>query len=319
MTYDNPVNNGLWNASSFGLKKAGYKFVGWSANDGTDTIFDQDDSTLKPSEIYPEIKNTSAEITLYPVWESNDFYVAYNSNKATGAMSSVKVHRGDEITLSENKFTKDGYLFAGWNVYSKEADKWYVDGAGWVTESEISSKGYEKKLYSEADTISFDDKWCDSVLIEEGDTLVFYAVWDLEDYSLTPAKNGVVIDSENGFIYGLAEGIWSLDKYINCKNCSLRYTETEMGFGTGTRVDVIVEGRVKESYEIVIFGDVIGDGYVDVFDVADITSVINWEKEYESGSAYEKAADANRDGVVDETDLFVMDSAASFINFLPQV
>lgn len=65
---------GLWNASSFGLKRDGYAFVGWSlSKDGSSTIFDQDDTSLKAETIYPNLKNGSASVTLYAIWEPAEY------------------------------------------------------------------------------------------------------------------------------------------------------------------------------------------------------------------------------------------------------
>ena len=62
--------SGLYNASTFGLIREGYVFVGWSlSRDGTTTIYDQDDASIRAETIYPELLNGDATVTLYAIWE----------------------------------------------------------------------------------------------------------------------------------------------------------------------------------------------------------------------------------------------------------
>ncbi|MBQ7580645.1 MAG: FIVAR domain-containing protein [Clostridia bacterium] len=136
---------------------------------------------------------------------------------------------------------------------------------------------------------------------------------ELEGFVFEIAEGSTaVIDRTNGVIYGLEEGITDLDGLVNCDNCTLRYTETENGFGTGTKVEVLQKGEVVETFYIVIFGDVTGDGYVDAFDASVLSSVANFETEFEDGSAYAFAADLNDDGFVDAFDCSILNSAANF-------
>ena len=67
--YDKTSPYGLWNADSFGLTRNGYTFVGWGTTPSGGKIFDQDDVTVKPSDMSPNIKNGSCTITLYAIWE----------------------------------------------------------------------------------------------------------------------------------------------------------------------------------------------------------------------------------------------------------
>lgn len=65
---------GLANASTFGLVRDGYAFVGWSlSKDGSSTIFDQNDTTVKAETIYPKVKDGSASVTLYAIWTPAEY------------------------------------------------------------------------------------------------------------------------------------------------------------------------------------------------------------------------------------------------------
>ena len=68
------TENGLWNATSFGLTRSGYEFLGWSlSRDGSSRIFGEDDLTLKAETIYPNVKNGDATVTLYAVWSASSY------------------------------------------------------------------------------------------------------------------------------------------------------------------------------------------------------------------------------------------------------
>lgn len=67
--YNKTSPYGLWNADSFGLTRNGYTFVGWGTTPSGGKVFDQDDVTVKPSDMSPNIKNGSCTITLYAIWE----------------------------------------------------------------------------------------------------------------------------------------------------------------------------------------------------------------------------------------------------------
>ncbi len=74
-TYDNTKENGLVNYSTFGIYKTGFKFVGWGTKPSGGTVFSQSDSTLKPSDIKPDIVNGNCSVILYAQWESVGNYV----------------------------------------------------------------------------------------------------------------------------------------------------------------------------------------------------------------------------------------------------
>lgn len=87
--------NGLYNASTFGLTREGYSFVGWSlSKDGSTRIFGQDDATLKAETIYPQLESGDATVTLYAIWERKHGIVGefVESVSAMVNGSTVTVH-----------------------------------------------------------------------------------------------------------------------------------------------------------------------------------------------------------------------------------
>lgn len=128
---------------------------------------------------------------------------------------------------------------------------------------------------------------------------------------------GSTVDSEEKFIYGIDEGVEDLDEYVRVLNGTLKYTETDDGFGTGTTVEVIdKDGTVVDTYTVVIFGDVNGDGYVDGQDSLFIWMII-WSGDT-SVNAYNLAADANRDGVIDELDVELVENVGALTETIEQ-
>jgi hypothetical protein len=74
--YKTPKTNGLFNASTFGLKRTGYKFVGWkcvysSIGDSFDhfAIYDQNDAELTAEQICSSAAHQSSTLILEAVWE----------------------------------------------------------------------------------------------------------------------------------------------------------------------------------------------------------------------------------------------------------
>ncbi len=89
--YNNARTNGLYNASTFGLTREGYKFIGWKVGSSGTTVFDQDDASVTPTDLAGNIITGDRTVTLYAVWEisgvvyidngtSFDPYFAYIDN-----------------------------------------------------------------------------------------------------------------------------------------------------------------------------------------------------------------------------------------------
>ena len=104
----------------------GYNFLGWSTDKNATKATHTDKQSIK----------VEKDQTLYAVWEKADLVVAYKANGGTGTMSDQTFKSGESVTLTKNKFTKDGYTFKGW-AYQKDATEIVLeDGAtksDWTT------------------------------------------------------------------------------------------------------------------------------------------------------------------------------------------
>ncbi|MDY5586449.1 MAG: BspA family leucine-rich repeat surface protein [Eubacteriales bacterium] len=54
------------------------------------------------------------DVIMYAQWSPNTYTVKYNANGGSGTMSNTTVKFGENITISENAYTRVGYTFAGW-------------------------------------------------------------------------------------------------------------------------------------------------------------------------------------------------------------
>lgn len=86
--------------------RTGYTFIGWSttANGSVEYIECQ------------SVKNlvSSGSITLYAVWEANEYTVKFDAVEGRGTMASQGFTYDEAQELNNNQFTRPGYDFVGW-------------------------------------------------------------------------------------------------------------------------------------------------------------------------------------------------------------
>lgn len=156
---------------------------------------------------------------------------------------------------------------------------------------------------------------------------VLYAVWYKVPITIA-AQDGstTFINEGNRFIYGLVPGITQSvfeSAYIELSgNARLEYTTLNGSFGTGTIVELIDNDtqEIMESYRIIIFGDVNGDGSVDGIDAGRMidfdAALIQWDTV--TDAALLRAADLNGDGNVDSIDAGIVVDAENFLVTIDQ-
>jgi len=117
-------------------------------------------------------------------------------------------------------------------------------------------------------------------------------------------EDEIVIDFYYNAIYNLEEGISDIDDRIDrVEGVELKYIESENGFGTGTKVEVYFNDELFKTYNVVIFGDVTGDSWMDISDVRKVKAIADGTIVYDEFDPYCMAADVNQDFVVDEFDV----------------
>ena len=104
--------DGLYNAKTFGLTREGHKFLGWKVGESGETIFDQDDSTVVPTDLASNLTTGDRTITLYAVWEISG--VVYIDNGTTLEPYLAYIDNGTDWELYL-AYVDDG---VDWNIIS---------------------------------------------------------------------------------------------------------------------------------------------------------------------------------------------------------
>lgn len=140
-TYDQNVT---LNQNKF--TKTGYTFLGWSEDSSATTPTYTDRQTVKNLSA-----TNGATVNLYAVWHKNavsTYLIRFNANGGSGSMSDQSATYDQDVTLSANKFKRDGYKFVGWAT---------------------SSYGYKK--YDDEQTVR-------NLTTANGSIVTLYAVWN---------------------------------------------------------------------------------------------------------------------------------------------
>ena len=106
ITYD--ISTALNNNT---FTKEGYSFVKWNTNsDGSGTNFTNKQEILNLTTTNNQI------INLYAIWNANTYQINYYANGGSGTMDTQSYDYGTSINLTNNNFTRDGYIFNKWNT-----------------------------------------------------------------------------------------------------------------------------------------------------------------------------------------------------------
>ena len=138
---------------------------------------------------------------------------------------------------------------------------------------------------------------------------------------LLPKKDkNTVVDNSNKFVYGLDAGLQTTTPYVRAgEGFTTSETAGKLGFGTLSKIDVIYEGNVVESYTVIVFGDVNGDGWYDGQDAVLVNMIANGMLTREQvGEAVWMAADCNHDGKIDQADVNLLNQAGLLLSSVDQ-
>ena len=158
------------------FERPGYTFIKWAESpDGSGKTY-LDQATVK--NLTTENKK---ELNLYAQWAANVYYVDFDKNDpaASGTMERQMYIYDTVNTLPENKFTKTGYHFTGWNTRA--------DGTG--------------TPYSNMQEIQ-------NLSNQKNGVVTLYAQWAANTYSVVFHKNGndvIGIMETQSFVYDIAQ------------------------------------------------------------------------------------------------------------------
>ena len=108
--------NGLCNASTLGLYREGYEFMGWSLTPDADRIFGEDEKIIS-NDLYPNIDKENASIELYARWkaisvEENNYPVVSYTLSPLGKQFRLKW----TAVSGAEKYGIAVYQSGGWRV-----------------------------------------------------------------------------------------------------------------------------------------------------------------------------------------------------------
>ena len=113
--------------SSIKPTRSGYVFSGWNTNSsGTGTNYASGGTY-----------SANAAVTLYAKWTAV-YTVSYNANGGSGAPTSQTKTHGVNLTLSNTKPTRAGYVFNGWNTNSSGTGINYASGGTYSANAAVT-------------------------------------------------------------------------------------------------------------------------------------------------------------------------------------
>ncbi|MGN0466269.1 MAG: leucine-rich repeat protein [Lachnospiraceae bacterium] len=153
--------------------RKGYTFLGWATSKTSTKV------AYAPGATFRENKNC----TLYALWKTNIYKIAFDKNGGTGSMATMSCNYNKSYALKANTFTKKGYIFQCWNAKPDGTGNNYADK---VTIKNLSSIN--------------------------GKTVTLYAKWEPIKYTITYQLNGGTNNKSNPSSYNIATSTITLKK-----------------------------------------------------------------------------------------------------------
>ncbi|MBQ7541524.1 MAG: InlB B-repeat-containing protein [Clostridia bacterium] len=274
------------------FERSGYSFSGWAMSESDLPVYLDGDVVLNIT------ATDGAVVDLYAVWSPLTFMIAYNLNGASGSIANSYVTMDDKaITLhgyniTETLIDDETYKFVGWAYTKSDAD------SGSVVYANRGSFSLNSDVLSSAQV-----NW-----EAETPVITLYAVWESADIRLiVPEGQSTVIDRDRNYIYGLKLGITRAElteEFLGVHGNGRLEIISSGAIGTGTVVQLIgvASNKVLETYEIVIFGDLNGDGVINSTDTTDARMMRARLKSAVFDNPYTFAADVIEDNNINSSD-----------------
>lgn len=111
--------------SANGFKKTGYKLAGWTMKQsGSGKVYKNKASVKNLT------STNGGKIKFYAKWSPIAYQVVFDANGGTGTMDAMTDCRYDMVyNLTENRFTRQGMVFKGWNTKADGSGTTYLNMA----------------------------------------------------------------------------------------------------------------------------------------------------------------------------------------------
>lgn len=177
--------------------KIGYTFANWNTlANGTGTSYNDEE------EVNNLVETANGSITLYAQWKPNEYSILFNANGGTGNMDVQTFKYDEEQALQENKLTREGYTFAGWNLAPDGSDTKYSNKESILNLTE-----------------------------EQGKQIILYAQWSTNSYTVEFNSNGGTGTMQNQtFAYDAVKELRT-NTFVKTGYTFVGWTETKEGIG----------------------------------------------------------------------------------------
>ncbi|MBR2376505.1 MAG: InlB B-repeat-containing protein [Clostridia bacterium] len=141
------------------LSRPGYIFGGWrTSSNSTATAV----NWVKMPDLTGNLQSNGT-ITLYAKWTAITYYISYDANDGTGAMTQSKHTYDDGKALNKNTFTRQFYSFIGWAT-TNNGEVVYEDEDIVLNLTNINN--YTVTLYAKWDPIKYDINYQNLVFMD---------------------------------------------------------------------------------------------------------------------------------------------------------
>ena len=216
------------------------------------------------------------------------------------------------------------YVDALGHSYSEAEFVWTEDSSaeyGWTVTAAKTCANCSDKLIAEVTiTRTSYKELVASAVFTDGSTASDTKII-CDDITLAVINGSGAVITNDKFIYGLAAGLDSIDGYVaaSADGCEVKVTKSGDKIGTGTLVEIYKDGYLVDTYTVVIFGDVDGDGWYDAQDAFIVSLIANGLLTREqTGEAKYLAADCNHDGEINASDVEILQNAGLLLSDVDQ-
>ena len=216
------------------------------------------------------------------------------------------------------------YVDALGHSYSEAEFVWTEDSSaeyGWTVTAAKTCANCSDKLIAEVTiTRTSYKELVASAVFTDGSTASDTKII-CDDITLAVINGSGAVITNDKLIYGLAAGLDSIEGYVaaSADGCEVKVTKSGDKIGTGTLVEIYKDGYLVDTYTVVIFGDVDGDGWYDAQDAFIVSLIVNGLLTREQiGEAKYLAADCNHDGEINASDVEILENAGLLLSDVDQ-